>query len=368
MYRGQPEERLKGGHGDAPSVEAERELVEVDLEMGVTDAMMRADEPGLEVSEDPVDARQHLLGALGRSLGAGPVPVAQRAERGVALPGVGDDTRPGCDHAADEPGQGAARRIGHDLKPDAARGAAADLDSADHQHLVEQLAAAPQSNLRPADVGFVDLHVVLQGFAIRAHHGPAQLMEHHPGHLVAGNAELALQLERRQPGRMRGDEARGPEPEGQRCARTMQHRPPGDGGLMPTGLALPEPSPRELKRLGVLAAWTVVPLWPSTLGQVPTAGSLVAEPRLKVGQRPRKVRPSHTPTLPVGAFGVNRISMSVLLSQPALTHRLRPHLDTRVVRAPVLEARMGFVTGTAMSLLYDPRLPEVVADPYPVFH
>src|SRR5918996_237150 len=300
MYRGQPEERLKGGHGDAPSVEAERELVEVDMEMGVTDAMMRADEPGLEVSEDLVDARQHLLGALGRSLGAGPVPVAQRAERGVALPGVGDDTRPGCDHAADEPGQGAAP----------------DLDSANHQPLVERWAAPPKSTLRPADVGFVDLHVVLQGFAIRAHHGPAQLMEHHPGHLVAGNAELALQLERRQPGRMRGDEVRGPEPEGQRCARTMQHRPPGDGGLMPTGLALPEPSPRELKRLGVLAAWTVVPLWPSTLGQVPTAGSLVAEPRLKVGQRPRKVRPSHTPTLPVGAFGVNRISMTVISRPP----------------------------------------------------
>src|ERR687892_1619840 len=166
-------------------------------------------------------------------------------------------------------------------------------------------------------------------------------MEHHPGHLVAGNAELALQLERRQPGRMRGDEVRGPEPEGQRCARTMQHRPPGDGGLMPTGLALPEPSPRELKRLGVLAAWTVVPLWPSTLGQVPTAGSLVAEPRLKVGQRPRKVRPSHTPTLPVGAFGVNRISMSYVI-QSDRNLGLRPWRRLRCARKPstCLERRL----------------------------
>src|SRR5262245_28601588 len=58
MHRRQPENRLEGGHGGAPSVEAEGELVEVDLEMGVTDAVVRTDEPGFEVSEDPVDAGQ----------------------------------------------------------------------------------------------------------------------------------------------------------------------------------------------------------------------------------------------------------------------------------------------------------------------
>src|SRR5258708_21382800 len=144
MDRGEAEEGLEGGHGGAPSVEAEGELVEVDLEMGVTDAMVRADEPGLEVSKDPVDAGQQLLGAVWRALGPGPVPVAQRAERGVALPGVGNDARAGRDHGADEPGQGSARRIRHDLEPDPARSSAADLDSADHQHLIEQLPAAPQ--------------------------------------------------------------------------------------------------------------------------------------------------------------------------------------------------------------------------------
>src|SRR5262249_47263669 len=96
----------------------------------------------------------------------------------------------------------------------------------------------------------------------------------------------------------------------ERCAGAMQDRPSGDGGLMPTGLALPEPSPRELECLGMLAARTEVSLGPPTFSQIPTARSYVAELRLKLGQRPRKVRPSHTGTLPVGVFGVNRISMT----------------------------------------------------------
>src|SRR5262249_11634504 len=90
MNGGQPEERLEGGHRGAASVEAEGELVEVDLEMGVADAVVGPDEPSLEVPEDPVNARQQLLRAVRRSLKAGAGAGAQRAERGVGLPSAGD--------------------------------------------------------------------------------------------------------------------------------------------------------------------------------------------------------------------------------------------------------------------------------------
>jgi hypothetical protein len=47
---------LEGGHRRAAPIEAEGEFVQVDLEVGVTNAVVGADQPGLEVAEDPVDA------------------------------------------------------------------------------------------------------------------------------------------------------------------------------------------------------------------------------------------------------------------------------------------------------------------------
>jgi hypothetical protein len=147
MHRGQPEERLEGGHGRAPSVEAEGEFVQGDLEVGVTNAVAGADQPGLEVAEDPVDAREELLGAAWIPLGAGPVPVAHRAERGVALPGVGNDARAGRNHGADESGQGPARSIGHDLEPDPARGSAEATRTLFREQSVRELSHAYADNL-----------------------------------------------------------------------------------------------------------------------------------------------------------------------------------------------------------------------------
>jgi hypothetical protein len=97
MDRGEPEQRLEGGHRRAPAIEAEGELVQVDLEVGMTNTVVGTDQPGLQVAEDPVDAGQELLGAASVPLGAGPVAVAQRAEWCVALPGVSDDTGAGLD-------------------------------------------------------------------------------------------------------------------------------------------------------------------------------------------------------------------------------------------------------------------------------
>src|SRR5215472_4563101 len=51
---GETQERLERRHRGSPPVEPERELVEVALEVLVTDAMMGAPEPGLEVAEDAV--------------------------------------------------------------------------------------------------------------------------------------------------------------------------------------------------------------------------------------------------------------------------------------------------------------------------
>ena len=79
----------------AASVEAERELVEVGVEvLGSDGPLVGAKQPALEQARDAVDARHHhvsaiVLGAHDRPL----VLVAAVAHRPIGLPSVGVDAR-----------------------------------------------------------------------------------------------------------------------------------------------------------------------------------------------------------------------------------------------------------------------------------
>jgi len=54
---GEAQEGLEGSHRSPPPIEAKRELVQVDLEVIVTDTVVGAAEPGLEIA-----VRQKLAG------------------------------------------------------------------------------------------------------------------------------------------------------------------------------------------------------------------------------------------------------------------------------------------------------------------
>jgi len=56
----QAEERLEGGRRRAAAIQPEGEFVEVDLQMLVADPVVSPAQPGLEVSEHPVDPRQQF--------------------------------------------------------------------------------------------------------------------------------------------------------------------------------------------------------------------------------------------------------------------------------------------------------------------
>src|SRR3954452_4998419 len=62
MRRGDAEERAEGGVSGAASVEAENKFVEVGLEVFATQAMIDAERPALEISEDAVGPGQHDMG------------------------------------------------------------------------------------------------------------------------------------------------------------------------------------------------------------------------------------------------------------------------------------------------------------------
>jgi len=67
---------LEGGHRSAASVEPERELVKVGLQVLALDPMVRTAQPRLEVSEYLMDAGEDDLGAFWPALCLGSVSVA----------------------------------------------------------------------------------------------------------------------------------------------------------------------------------------------------------------------------------------------------------------------------------------------------
>jgi hypothetical protein len=78
VLRPQAEERLKGSLGRASSVEPERELVQVDLQVLMTNAVVRPPQPGLEIAKHAMHARQQLGCPPGiLAAGAGAMPIAQ---------------------------------------------------------------------------------------------------------------------------------------------------------------------------------------------------------------------------------------------------------------------------------------------------
>ena len=147
--------------------------------------------------------------------------------------------------------------------------------------------------LYPTDIGLVQLDSARQPVALETHHGAAQLLQHRPGGLVAGEPELALQLQRREARRVGGDEVGGGEPERQGQPGAVQ-----DGAGRHRGLAPARPALQQIaggqKVAAVVAARRATKAVRRAAGHeiVPT-GLVGREPGLKLRQAEREDRPSH---------------------------------------------------------------------------
>lgn len=115
--------------------------------------------------------------------------------------------------------------------------------------------------LHAADPALVDLDLCLQGLALGGDHRPAQLLQHQPGGLIA-DAELALELLRRDPGVVGGNQVGGPEPEAKRRAGAVHHGARGDRGLQVAVSALPQVATLEHPRSPRSAARASEPFRP----------------------------------------------------------------------------------------------------------
>src|SRR3954464_3278742 len=198
MRRGNAEERSEGGVSGPASVEAEDELVEVGLEVLATQAVIDAERPALEVGEDAVGPRQHdMSGHTANDMRI----VRDAGSTGISCPAVGLGGSAGGEIGREEGMQTTGRIVGHLLQADATGGAVRDLDGADQEYLALMAAptAAGQGVVLAAadDLGFVDLDEPGQGAAIAGHHAAPKLGTQQQSRFVGAEAELALQLQRR---------------------------------------------------------------------------------------------------------------------------------------------------------------------------
>lgn len=81
------------------------------------------------------------------------------------------------------------------------------------------------------DVALVDLDDIFEERSIRIDHGAAQLLEHQPSGFVGADAELGLELQRRDAVGMAGDGVDRLEPRHQANFATVKDRACGDRGL-----------------------------------------------------------------------------------------------------------------------------------------
>jgi hypothetical protein len=111
-------------------------------------------------------------------------------------------------------------------------------DSRDEGHLVLRASARLAAGALAAQVDVIELHRTRQAaLRLPAAHGRHDLVMHQPSRGVA-HADVALELERRQPGLGLADQVDPEEPTRQRQLRVVQQRAGGQSGLPMTGLTL----------------------------------------------------------------------------------------------------------------------------------
>ena len=164
------------------------------------------------------------------------------------------------------------------------------------------------------DLGFVDLDEPGQGAAVAGHHAAPQLGTQQPGRFVGAEAELALQLQRRDAVGMGGHQIGGPEPQGQRQLGVVHDGAGGHRGLLAATGAFPGPG-LGLQRPGFARAASGADktLRPARREQISDASRLIREAALELDQRVRKI----------GHVGprASLCSLYVLSSADAFHHR-----------------------------------------------
>lgn len=245
-----PEQCVEGTVHVSPPVPTEHEFIEVALQVALSEAVEHALRPSLQVGEHTMHPTQDLVRACaGDDLGlAG---VCGRVL--IAKPAVRDEMRAGFDGPADEAVQRFRRPVGDGFHADTSRlPVGGQFHRTDHEHLADR--AAPSLRLvarvvpRPErHLRFINFHKAFQRVAVRnthrIDHGAAELVQQQPCRLVAAQAELGLELQRRHAVRVTGHDVCREKPRPKRQVAGMHHRAGHHRGLVSAAGTFPSGPP-----------------------------------------------------------------------------------------------------------------------------
>jgi len=299
----QPEQGLKRRHRLPATIMSKHELVEVHLKLRLADAVIRADQPLLDVPDRAISQRHDRDRAAAERVSGRlvprHVPDAGRGQSVEALERIGVQRRAWRDVVRDERVNGGLLHVRERRHSDATRGLAAFFDRDQHQRRFApfQLAATTEARLRTTNPGVIHLDLAVQRLPRRVHHGAPQFVQQHPGGLVTTQPELALEQQRGQPAFVGHREVRRPEPCRQRRLRIVENRAGRQRDLIPTACALPAARPGDRVRASMATSRTYESVGPSTQRQIVPARSVARELPLEFGQILRKRRSRHAVTL-----------------------------------------------------------------------
>ena len=290
---------------EAP-VKAERELIEIGLKMLMADTVMDADEPRFQIGEDEMDDRQIVLGNLWvAALGNGKVFIPALAEAGISTPIVSDGQRPRSNGALHEPTKRVGAPIGYYGEPDTpgiasvlslvlrgSRFPMTNLDGTSDENLVVDtpaFAASPSTN--PCLV-YLNMfpRLAADTILIGPHHASAELVENAEGRLIARQAKLSLKLNRRDAGRLAGDQISRPKPCAQRHMAAF-HDGANRQARIVAALATAQDTGTSGDAEGIacgMAMRTDEAVAPSSFFHVGSTLRFIGKKLLKLWKRPRK--------------------------------------------------------------------------------
>ena len=164
-----------------------------------------------------------------------------------------------------------------------------------------ELPASAKAGLLASNPRFINFYLAVQRLPNCIHHGPAELVKHHPSSLVTGQAKLPLYEQGRHPALVGGHQIGGPEPLSQRDLSPVKNCPGCQRDLVTAAGALPPPLIQQFVRAPMSASGADEAIGPAAGRQVLLAGFLSGEVALKLPQRFGKRRLGHCSTLHIGA-------------------------------------------------------------------
>ena len=191
-------ERLKRGCRCLATVVPEDEFVEIDLELRLAHSVVGADQPLLEVSNRTVGKRDGRLPAFPevgpQRLSSGNMFQPSFRETLKAFESIRIDSRARRNVLLEKGDDGLGLEIGDHFHSDAPRSSATlfHRDQNERRSSPLELPASAETGLLAANPRFINLYLAVQRLPRYIHHGPAELVKHHPSGLVTGQTELPL--------------------------------------------------------------------------------------------------------------------------------------------------------------------------------